>query len=286
VKLYQAVIYLKNIPVFYLPWMSFKINEKGEASKIPTISTYANATDGLVVAVSNSQPINENWNWQYSVKLATIAKSTVGLGLGTSYGSVYNTLNLSSEINGYTTLSDNVSYGTSYGTVGLVGTQTYGGLSERRLGFTINSKRWNHQTLGSWQAGIMGYRVETNNNNGLNLGGSYAGYSINYNLNQYLSLTYQYLQPFGDYKTGTTFGPNITGYPDGDKNNMGSSLAYNLNIPVRNNLRISSDGSYNFHQQTWIARNYRITGENCCYSYSIGWDDVAHTTLLSVGIKF
>ena len=155
----NMVLYIKGIPVFYLPFFSYRIHENKQ--ELPDVQLTYDGHLGVIVQANSVAPINDNIDFHTNIHIETTGTSNVDVGVGTKIiDNLYNHVYLS-QSNVYPSpdvvskVLDNVTYNTSDFLYSCDLLQSFHATDERQLGLAVTKKFWQGWG-GDWQFGVSG----------------------------------------------------------------------------------------------------------------------------------
>jgi hypothetical protein len=271
----KATLYVKGIPVFYFPSLTFNNDGTG----IPQIDVAYNDTVGLKVKGEYSAPVNDNLDLRFRGDLSTKGNNKLGIGTDLHGGGVSNRTDVLYDFSGFWTVEDRFAVNTPLFLFVLDGSREFSSLDRMQLGFSATRKYWDSR-VGSWQFGVLARRVSVLDSSLTDYyGGTYGGFRLDYRPYQYMTLSLLRLNSFngGDYRDF------LADYK------IGSNFLYDATIPINQEFSFGVNGAYNFdqdEQERWIHRIFEVTRETCCFSTSVGWDAAMHSYIFGWRIKF
>ncbi len=279
VKLWNSIIFIHGIPIFYFPYLSFKVG----ANKIPNLKPGYNDEDGLFVTYSFETPVENGHNWFFNGYYSTKSTSTYGAGLGLYKNNLNNQISVNYTNdqladNKYWTVADTISYSMPLCYLIINGSYRFDDSERTQYGFNLYGNYW-RSPVGNWQVGILAQEITALSDSD-RYGGVYGGYRLNYSLNRYLAFNFLRIDPLSTLPEGD-FESLLSDY----NYRFGSNYMYNIRVPFWKDYYFDLDGSYNSTQDLWIDRNYRITRDTCCFTLSFGWDDITETMTFSWSIS-
>lgn len=277
VKLRNAIVFLQGVPFFYLPYLSYRVG----ADHLLDLEPGYNSDDGFYITYSYDAPAENGRNWFINGVYKTKDTSTYGVGFRVYKNNLSNriTIKYNDPISGddYWSVSDTVSFSKPLFNLTVSGSREFNLSEETHYNLRLTSKRHN-SSLGSWRAGILAEEITAVSRSN-KYGGVYGGYRLDYYPNQYLSVSLLKVDPLSTLP-GRDFETLLSDY----NYRFGSNWLYNIRAPLGKDYSFVMDGSYNSSQDLWIDRNYKITRRTCCFTLSLGWDDIekAHTFSWSI----
>ncbi|MGE5581445.1 MAG: LptA/OstA family protein [Bacillota bacterium] len=278
INLRNAVLFIKGIPAFYFPVLSFPV----DGSAFPTFDLGYSNDDGAILKFSYITPVTDGHNWIFTGDLRE--KDTNGSNIGAGYGLYKGNFSNTSYINynfnktntdNYWSFSDTFSYDRPLFVLTVDGSHEFNGWEKTQYGFTFTRKYWD-SPLGRWQLGVLARKVSALDGSGDEYGGVYGGYRLDYNPNRYMTFSLLRLESL----TGDDYRDFLDDY------RLGSNWLYSVGIPLNNTYSFNLDGTYNSDQTLWIKRVYGITRETCCFKVSASYDDIPRTWSYSISLKF
>jgi lipopolysaccharide export system protein LptA len=278
-ELKSIFIYIKGVPVFYLPFKTLDMTNLW----FPDIQLGYSHDDGLAVGYRYSAPINQNLDWRFGLLYRTNDYSTLKLGLNakkdniSNYAGVY----FDTPYSGVTDsegagIQDTITYNQPLFVTNIDGSKSFSANDDAsELGFSITRKYWK-SPLGRWQLGVLSRKV-SNDDDGTEYGGTYGGYRLDYNPHPYLTLSLLRLYTLEG-------GDNWGDYMDDFK--IGSNLMYSGEIPLRKFYSLGYSGTYSSTESLWIHQIYQINYRTDCLSLALGWDEAEHATVTKFMIRF
>jgi lipopolysaccharide export system protein LptA len=280
VKLWNSIVFLHGIPIFYIPYLSFRAG----ADRIPNLEPGYNSDDGFFVTYAFETPVENGHNWFFNGVYRTKDTSTYGVGLGLSKNNLRNRFSVKFNnpilSDDYWSVSNSLSYNLPLATLSLSGSREFNTSEETHYNLRLTGKKQD-SPLGSWRLGILAeeitaiYRSEK-------YGGIYGGYRLDYYPNKYLTFSLIKVDPLSTLP-GRDFEALLRSNDYSYR--FGANWQYNIKIPFWKDYSFGLDGSYNSTQDLWIDRNYRITRDTCCFYLSFGWDDLAENFIFSWSIS-
>ncbi len=277
VKLWNAIVFLHGVPFFYLPYLSYRVG----ADHLLDLEPGYNSDDGFYITYSYDAPVENGRNWFINGVYKTKDTSTYGAGFRIYKNNLSNriTVKFNDPISGddYWSVSDTVSYNMPLFSLSASGSRQFNTSEETHYNLRLTGKRQN-SPLGSWRAGILAEKITAVYRSN-KYGGIYAGCRLDYYPNQYLTFSLLKIDPQSTLP-GRGFETLLSDY----NYRFGSNWLYNIRAPLGKDFSFAMDGSYNSSQDLWIDRNYKIVRKTCCFSLSLGWDDIekAHTFSWSI----
>lgn len=110
VKLWNSIVFLHGIPVFYLPYLSFQVG----GSRMPNLEPGYSGDDGFYVTYSFETPVENGHKWFFNGVYKTKDTSTYSAGFGLYKNNLSNrlTINYNNPIisDDYWSINDTFSY--------------------------------------------------------------------------------------------------------------------------------------------------------------------------------
>lgn len=285
IRLTNVVLYVKGIPLFYLPHLTLHSDRKRDFPEI--LLNYDNAK-GIIIKHQSVSPINEKFDFHTDVSIETRGDSNVSLGLGYQFTKpLANHIFINNDLKGSWTIKDMVTFDTPSLFVVADGLASLSG-NEYQSGISVTRKYWQGWG-GSWQLGVLARSVSKRDPSdpSSEYGGTYAGYQLDYKPAGNLTLSVLRLDSYGGsgiYKDFEVY----TGY----------NLLYNWMIPIGTSFDLNLSGRYNFsgtdyisdtfysQPQYWVRQKYELVYNSCCWSVNLGWDQVAKSWSFGAIFKF
>jgi hypothetical protein len=272
VHLASVVLYIKGIPVFYLPHLTLHPDQKRD---FPEIQLNYDNTKGVIIKEQSVSAINDKLDFHTDVSIETLGKSNVGVGLGYQFTKpLANHVFVNNDLKGFWNIRDMVTYNTQSFLVVADALAPLSSGNEYQSGISITRKYWQGWG-GNWQVGILARSVSKLDETATKYGGTYAGYQLDYKPVDNLTLSVLRLDNYegsGIYKDFEVY----TGY----------NLLYNWTVPLSTSFDLNLSGRYNFSgtdylsnvhyndPQYWISQKYDLIYNSCCWAINLGWDQV------------
>lgn len=275
IRLASVVLYIKGIPVLYLPHFTLHTDRKRD---FPEIQLNYDNVKGSIFKEKSASAINDKFDFHTDLSIETQGKSNVSVGLGYQITKpLANHVFVNNDLKGSWTIRDMVTFNTaSFLVVADALTPLLSG-NEYQSGISITRKYWQGWG-GSWQMEVLARSVSKRSDPSLassEYGGTYAGYQLDYKPADNLTLSVLRLDNYGGsgiYKDFEVY----TGY----------NLLYNWTVPLSTSFDLNLSGRYNFsgtnylsstfypEPQYWINQKYDLIYNSCCWSINLGWDQV------------
>jgi hypothetical protein len=286
VRLANVLLYIKGIPVFYLPSLTLYTGNKDW--DFPEIQIDYSEAKGLILEAKTTSPVKNRIDFHTNIYIETRGNSDVGAGFGYQFGRYFaDQITISNDLKGTWKIKDELAYNTSDFLIVADGLKSVTGSSdERRLGLSATRKYW-QGFGGSWRFKVLARYLAKFDNSGAEYGGTYAGYQLDYKPIDNLSFSVLRLDTYfgpGDYR-------DFEVYP-------GLNLLYNWTIPLSKSFSLNLSGANNMpgtyylagvkypDLQYWVHQDYKISYNSCCWSFNLGWDDVAKSWSFGPTFKF
>ncbi len=268
-KLWNPVVFIHGVPVFYLPYLSFQT----DADEIPNLEPGYDSSDGYFLKYSFVTPVEKGHNWFYSGAYRSEDTSTYGAGLGVYNGNASNktAVNFNIPIKGknYWNITDTFSYNMPLFQLTVDGARDFDSSEKTQYGFSFTRKYW-ESPLGRWQAGILAREITVFSGSD-KYGGSYGGFRLDYNPIKHVTISLLQVEPISTIPDDNSLETILL---DDYDYQFGSNWLYNIKIPLGKVYSFGLDGTYNSKHSFWIDRDYRIIRDTDCFSLSFGWDDI------------
>jgi hypothetical protein len=287
IRLANVVLYIKGIPVFYLPHLTLHTDRK--EGDFPEIQLNYDNVKGAVFKEQSASVINKKLDFYTDIFIETQGKSNVGLGLGYQFtDSVSNRVFINNDLKGSWNIKDMVTFNTPGFLIVADGLIPLSPDNERQYGVSVTRKYWQGWG-GSWQLGVLARSVAKladPSDSGSEYGGTYAGYRLDYKPAANVTLSLLRLDNYagtGDYRDYEVY--------------TGFNLLYQWNVPLSTSFDLNLSGRYNFSgtdylsntlyavPQYWIRQNYELVYNSCCWSINLGWDQVFKSWSLGATFK-
>lgn len=272
IRLANVVLYIKGIPIFYLPRFTLHTDRKRDFPEIQL--NYDNAK-GIIIKEQSVSSINDKLDFHTDVSIETQGKSNVSVGLGYRFTKpLANYIYINSDLKGSWTVKDMVTWNTPSFLVVADGWVPLSADNEHQYGVSVTRKYWQGWG-GNWQVGVLARSV-AKLSAGSEYGGTYAGYKLDYKPADNVTLSVLRLDNYagsGIYKDFEVY--------------TGFNLLYDWTVPLSTSFDLNLSGRYNFSgtdylsnvhydndPQYWIRQKYELVYNSCCWSINLGWDQV------------
>lgn len=283
IRLSNVVLYIKGIPVFYLPQLMLHTDRKRD---FPDIQVSYDNAKGIIIKEQSATAINDRLYFHTDLSIETLGDSRVSLGLGYQFTEpLVNHVFINTNLKGSWTISDKVTYNTKNFLVVADGAFPLSADNERQYGISVTRKYWRGWG-GKWQLGVMARLVSKLDPTATEYGGTYAGYQLDYKPAENLTLSLLRLDNYagtGDYKDFEVY--------------TGLNLMYNWTVPLSASFDLNLSGRYNFNgaqlwsgsdytdPQYWIRQKYELVYNTCCWSVNLGWEQALKSWNFGVVFK-
>jgi lipopolysaccharide export system protein LptA len=271
-RLKSIFLYLKGIPIFYLPVLKLDIANLN----FPDIEPGYNHDDGFFVKYDYSAHLTENIRWKFTGIYRSDDYSSLLFGITASKEKIsnYTGLYYNTDSQGYG-IEDRLTYNTQLFVTTIDGSKDFSDNNATQLGFSFTRKYWD-SPLGKWQLGILVRDVSKEDGSGGEYGGTYGGYRLDYN--PFSNLTLSLLQLYS-----LDGGNDYRDFMDEFK--LGSNLMYSWTIPLKNPYSLGLNGTYNNEQSLWIHQIYQLNYQTDCLNLSVGWDNALRSWTYTASIN-